>query len=215
MKKYFEYKGKKYIWTMRLWQFFLMIVVCIIGLYGLIFIFAYFETPQVDAESIQKAASIKQSQSIKEQHKKMTEERKKIKVVSSSSIKRFEPLDTITDTTSSQYKLLHKSYVAHRKDGTIKIKGRYAVALGSKFGKIGSKYDFILKNKSGTHTLKVIKAEEKADYDTIDGWYCPDGHVIEVIIDRNVLSSTFWRLGDLNGMKDFNGTIKNIYKISK
>ena len=116
------------------------------------------------------------------------------------------------NTGSNQYKLL--STLA-TKDGFFYDQDGYmAVALGSYFGKLGSRYEFEL--DTGI-VLKVIKVDEKADRHTYDGcqqrW---DKSVVEFIIDSEKIK--YWwgekyvLNGNFNNHDDFKGDIVRIIK---
>ena len=111
---------------------------------------------------------------------------------------------------SNQYKLL--STLA-TKDGFFYDQDGYmAVALGSYFGELGSRYEFEL--DTGI-VLKVIKVDEKADRHTFDGcqqrW---DKSVVEFIIDSEKIK--YWwgekyvLNGNFNNHDDFKGDIVRI-----
>ena len=73
----------------------------------------------------------------------------------------------ITNKSSSQYKIIQT--LDKSSDGLLRDKEGYiAVALGSKYGDIGDK--FIVKLSTGKE-VKVIKADEKSDKDTINGCF--------------------------------------------
>ena len=111
---------------------------------------------------------------------------------------------------SNQYKLL--STLA-TKDGFFYDQDGYmAVALGSYFGELGSRYEFEL--DTGI-VLKVIKVDEKADRHTYDGcqqrW---DKSVVEFIIDSEKIKywwgTQYVLNGNFNNHEDFKGDIVRI-----
>lgn len=94
--------------------------------------------------------------------------------------------------------------------------GFIGVALGSYFGKIGSRFIFTL--DTGIE-LKVIKVEEKSDRHTYNGcqqrW---DNSVIEFVIDHetnvyNIGGNGYILNGNFNNHPDFRGNIKQIKKV--
>ena len=119
----------------------------------------------------------------------------------------------VTNKASRQYKLIKTLTVS--KEGFLEDDDGYiAVALGSYYGKIGDR--FIVEFDDGIET-KVIKADEKSNKHTINGCYhLSDGSMIEVLICNEKFKKTnslAYRMGDLNYTDEFNGNIKQIYKV--
>jgi len=117
------------------------------------------------------------------------------------------------NTSSAQYKLLMTMTI--REGLFYTFDGYIAVALGSYFGPLGSKYSITL--SSGV-VLDVIKAEEKADRHTNDGceqkW---DKSVIEFVIDSQTLpywvgSKGYFLNGNFNNADEFYGDIIKIVR---
>lgn len=117
------------------------------------------------------------------------------------------------DVDSNQYKLL--STLATKDGFFFDMDGYMAVALGSYFGELGSRYELEL--DSGI-VLKVIKVEEKADRHTFDGcqqrW---DKSVVEFVIDGEKIKyamgeNGYILNGNFNNHEDFKGDIIRIIK---
>lgn len=121
----------------------------------------------------------------------------------------------ITNKQSKQYKLIKN--LIKSSDGLLRDNDGYiAVALGSYYGEIGDRY--IIKLSNGNE-VKIIKADEKSDKDTINGCYHKsDKSMIEVIVDRDKIKNSYSiaeRMGDFNYSDLFNGSIERIYLIEE
>lgn len=125
-----------------------------------------------------------------------------------SSFKAWMDYRTITDTTSKQYEIVMNSEIDQ--NGLLVYNGKYVVALGSVYGTIGTEYRIEL---SGGQEIEVVKGDEKADEDTIDGCANPNGSMLEYIVDVNTLNESVKLTGDVNQIHA--GFIKNIYKLEK
>ena len=131
----------------------------------------------------------------------------------------------ITDRSSKQWKFLNESgEVEIEERGFITTcDGYYAVALGSYFGPVGQKYIFTLRDGDRIHELRVVKAEAKADKDTrADGFACPDGHVIEMVIDTSTAymqermeANGYICSGNLNKIEELRGEIIKIERVKE
>lgn len=123
--------------------------------------------------------------------------------------KSYMDWDCITDRTSQQWKFKQKCYVS--KNGVIKYKNRYCVALGSYYcKKIGTKFDLILKNGK---KIKCILADQKADKDTdsFNRITSHDGSITEFIVDTSSLNKMSRLMGDISyTSKKWNSEIKYI-----
>lgn len=122
---------------------------------------------------------------------------------------------SITSKSSNQYKLLHSDIMEYCDDGLIRTKeGQYiAVALGSQYGSIGTKY--IMKLSSGKE-VRIIKAEEKADKDTVNGCIDKNGAMVEFVIDIEKAKSSYKYAiytGSFNYSDEFNGKIVEMKKV--
>lgn len=129
------------------------------------------------------------------------------------TFKSFMDYRMITNKQSKQYKLIQK--LQKSSDGLLRDKDGYiAVALGSKYGNIGDR--FIIK-LSTNKEVRVIKADEKADKDTVNGCYHKtDNSMIEVIVQKELFEKSYKEasiMGDLNYSDLFNGSIIKIYKV--
>jgi len=90
----------------------------------------------------------------------------------------------VTNPTARQFHLLHTlDLITHTDDGFVKIGDYYAVALGSQFGPIGSK--FVIRSADGSE-IRVIKADAKADIHTINGFaHAEDHSIVEFLLNVN------------------------------
>lgn len=138
-------------------------------------------------------------------------EKSYIELCSTSSVKTYMDYRAITDELSLQYKYIQAYMKVNDKGLLIDKDGYIGVALGRYYGTIGSKYKITL--DTGV-ILNVIKIEEKADNDTINGCQQKyDGSVIEFVIDTDYfeLSDNGYIFnGNFNNNKDFNGNIESI-----
>ena len=99
----------------------------------------------------------------------------------------------VTDEASEQYALLSRA--THADNGLLYIDGHLCIALGSKWGPVGTRY--IFRMSTGDEIL-VIKADEKQDAHTAggEGWQGQDGHVMELIVDAEILDDKVIQTGD-------------------
>lgn len=140
-----------------------------------------------------------------------------IPLISNSSAKTYMDYRSITDEDSKQYHHIRQLTVDER-GFFIDQEGYIAVALGSYFGDLGEKFIFTLDDGS---TIKVVKAEEKADRDTVDGFYhATDGSIIEFVIDTtteymqdNINANGYIFRGNFNNCPEFEGTIAKIERV--
>ncbi|MBR2801200.1 MAG: hypothetical protein IKE21_01240 [Erysipelotrichaceae bacterium] len=137
-------------------------------------------------------------------------------VCSYSSTKTYEDYNMITSPSSRQYWYI-RQYMSLDKSGLLVDKdGFFGVALGSYYGVIGDRYYITL--DTGV-VLPVVKIDEKADEDTVNGCYhASDGSVVEFVIDvetaRNYFGrQTFSLYGDFNVLSYFNGSIEKVEKV--
>jgi hypothetical protein len=133
---------------------------------------------------------------------------------STSSVKTYMDYRMITSKTSKQYEYINTNIVF--KDGHLMTDdGHYAVALGSAFGPIGSKWKIVL--NTGIE-FNVVKVDEKADAHTNNGceqrW---DKSVIEFIIDtshpemtKHLASNGYIHQGNFNNATQWKGNIKYV-----
>ena len=139
----------------------------------------------------------------------------KVPLLSTSDWKPYEPTDTVTNTASLQYKLLHGKDVNISENGLVYIDDYLGAALGQRFGKIGDRFIFVLQRRDGTrHTVRVIMAEAKQYANTAggNGWIGSNGHVMEILVDRNKLNIEVKESGSCNCLPELNGKIIRIYK---
>lgn len=143
-----------------------------------------------------------------------------IGVCSMSSVKSYMDYRMTTVKSSRQYKFLNYECTVDKKTGLLYDKdGFIAVALGSIYGPIGTRYYFTL--DSGI-VLPLVKGEEKADVDTdYSGCYHTiDGSVIEFVINDDYAAKYFYSSGNglvLNGNFNnyflFSGSIVSVEKV--
>lgn len=123
---------------------------------------------------------------------------------------------TITNKKSKQYDLVNNKLIKGN-DGLFRDNNGYiAVALGSYYGNVGDR--FLIKFNDG-RKVKVIKADEKSDRDTVNGCYHKtDGSMIEIIVDMQKMNNEYSKVlktGNFNYSKLFHGYIKEIYQIKQ
>lgn len=121
--------------------------------------------------------------------------------------KPYEYVTGITDQSSNAWKLLHGKGVKYDDDGTISIAGYKCAALGSKYGKIGDRFDVQL--ESGTW-LRIIKADCKQDRHTISGYTGRNGHILEMIVWS--VPDNVQMYGSYDVLPAYKGKIVKIYK---
>ena len=144
---------------------------------------------------------------------------KEVEVKYDSSVKSYMDRDSITDRNSMQYEILSQSKCDENGHYYQNYKGEkyYCIALGSYFGKIGTKYKFVLDNGN---EINVIKCDEKSDRHTEDGYiHKNDMSVIEFIINEEKAkgyypcNNGYVNDGNFNNCDRFNGNIYKIFKI--
>lgn len=124
----------------------------------------------------------------------------------------------ITDKASKQYNFIYiKKEIKVSKDGLLRNNnGSIAVALSSRYGKIG---DELIITLSTGKKLQVVKVDEKAEKDLINNCYhACDNSMIEVLVDINEFGKyyhTAKTMGDFNYSDLMNGSITKIEKILK
>lgn len=136
-----------------------------------------------------------------------------------SSVKTYMDYKAITAKNSTQYKYI-RDYMNIDSSGLLVDKdGFIGVALGSYYGVIGDRYYFTLDNGI---VLPLVKVEEKADSDTVNGCSHPDGSVIEFVIDSEKATDFFGRWGNdlilsgnFNNSSWFKGEIKAVEKVTE
>lgn len=131
--------------------------------------------------------------------------------------KSYMDADTVTDEDSLQYKLLSQMHINEK--GLYETDDGYvAIALGSYYGGVGTKYLITL--DTGV-TFKAIKADEKADEHVYDGCiHKVDGSMMEFILDTDKasqyfgLSNGYVAGGNLNNSNDYRGDIVEIRQVT-
>lgn len=133
-----------------------------------------------------------------------------------SSAKTYEEGNIRWDPTSTQFQIMNTLHINDR--GMYEsVDGYLAVALGSYYGPVGSKFKITL--DSGI-VLKVIKADAKADKDTVNG--CSqrtDGSILEFVINEPTAfrffpsTNGYVNNGNFNNHTDYQGTIVKVEKL--
>lgn len=139
-----------------------------------------------------------------------------IPVISSGRNKTYMDIYKVTNKKSPQYKYIQDYIIVNPKGYAVTRDGYIGVALGSAFGSIGSKFLFEL---SSGKVIKLVKIEEKADRDTVKGFYTAhDKSVIEFVIDTYEMRDNTYRNGyiyggNFNNNPEFEGEIKFIWSV--
>lgn len=131
-----------------------------------------------------------------------------------SYFKTYMDYRAITSRGSTQYRLLHDGTVEYGSDGLIRTHDGYiAVALGSYYGSLGSKYICTL---SSGKQIKLFKIEAKANRDTRNGCTARNGDIIEFVIDTKKAKKSYpmaIRMGNFNYSDQFNGKVVKMEKV--
>lgn len=133
-----------------------------------------------------------------------------------SHVKTYMDGAKVTNTASAQYQLLQTMHI-NEQGFYATDDGYIGVALGSYYGPIGTKYLVTLEN--GT-TLKVIKADAKADIHVYNGCYHrQDGSMMEFIVDTQT-AGNYWGFrngyvlgGNFNNAPEFQGAIVKMERV--
>ena len=143
-----------------------------------------------------------------------------VEVCSKSSTKTYEDYRAITSRSSAQYKYIHEYMMVDEGTGFLYDEdGFIGVALGSAYGVIGDRYYVTLDSGS---VLPIIKIDEKADGDTINGCaHNRDSSVIEFVIDTDY-AGEFFKVsgngliasGNYNNIDIFKGEIEKIEEVT-
>ena len=129
--------------------------------------------------------------------------------------KPYEDGKYINCTSSKEYQTLKKCSIDEK--GHYRLNEYYAVAMGTYFSDVGSKYLITLDTGK---SFKVIKVDTKDDKDVTNYMVDQNGGIIEFIIDEKT-ASDYYGIGDngyvLNGSynntDEFNGNIIKIEEI--
>ena len=139
-------------------------------------------------------------------------------VCSTSSTKTYMDYRMITSPSSRQYWYIREHMTVDRSTGFLYDEdGFIGVALGSYYGNIGDRFYFTLSNGN---VLPLVKIEEKADSDTLNGCaHGSDGSVIEFVIHTDYARNSFTlsgngliSSGNYNNSPTFRGTIVKVEK---
>lgn len=130
-------------------------------------------------------------------------------VYDSNEQKPFEYISSITDTSSSSYKLLHSKGVRYEQDGTIRIADYIAAAMGQSYGQVGDRFQVEL---STGKWLSVVIADSKRNCDTKggQGYTGKNGHTLEMIVWSVPASARGSKC--YGGIAPYKGTIIRILK---
>lgn len=143
-----------------------------------------------------------------------------IPICAANSTKAYMDYRAIRAEGSTQYRFIRQNLKVDGKTGLLYDKdGFIAVALGSYFGKIGSRYYFTL---SDGQVLPLVKAEAKADRHVHNGCaHGRDGSVIEMVIDSGRAAKYFGlsangyvASGNFNRNRYFHGRIVKIERVT-
>ena len=143
-----------------------------------------------------------------------------IAICSPSSVKTYMDYKKITNKASIQYRYIQDNMVVRYDGHLIDEEDYIGVALGSYFGKIGTRYIITL---SSGQQLKVIKVEAKDDKHTFKGcqqrW---DKSVIEFVVDVDkagkyygIASNGYVNSGNFNNLDQFKGNIIKIEEVRR
>lgn len=137
-----------------------------------------------DKKITQKAEKIKKGIPIKALGTNIKTKTIWLKPTDGSHLKYYEDYRMITDRTSKQWKFQQRNDVQEDYRGFLMQDGEwYAVALGSYFGKVGTKYIFTM---STGKTIKTVKGDYKANRDTCkDNYLSYNGHILEFMINTD------------------------------
>lgn len=127
-----------------------------------------------------------------------------------SPFKSYMDYRTITSTGSPQYRLQQQ---ANSVNGFRMLGGRYMIALGSAFGKVGDHVTIVL--ESGV-SIPCIIGDIKADHhtDSSNKVHLSDDSIIEFIVDTGSLSGKIKSTGDCSYAEHINlqGRVKSILR---
>lgn len=152
-------------------------------------------------------AGAREAEQIEEERKKAEElKQREIAIPEHTEVKPYMDYRTVTDTSSTQYKIL--SMANANADGIMMVQNYYCVALGAYFGAVGTKYTAII----GGEEYHLIKADEKQDRHTLngEGKTGADGHLIEVVVCTEKLNEYARTSGNCNNL--IPGKVEKIWR---
>lgn len=157
----------------------------------------------------------KETSNIEDKENEIKTEEVWLKNTNGSHIKPYMDYNMITDKSSKQYKFIHRDDVKEDDRGFLmQDEEWYCVALGSYFGKIGSKYIITLDNGN---EVKVVKSEAKSDKHTDEDNYLSfGGHIVEFLINTDscwMHDNDIIYNGSLNVYDKLEGSIVSIEKV--
>lgn len=124
----------------------------------------------------------------------------------------------VTDTSSSQYKLIHSDEITVCSDGLLRDRyGYVGVALGHYYTNgVGER--FVVTFEDGSKA-KFIVLDIKADKDTVNrANHASDGSMVEFVIDTNKAKTAYSdaiKMGNFDYAEGFKGNIVGIEKVVK
>lgn len=133
-----------------------------------------------------------------------------------NSFKSYMDYRSITDTTSSQWKLLNSGNIIVSNDGLLRdADGYIGIAIGTYYcDMVGERFIITLDSGNEIHAIVV---DIKADKDTFDGAnHKVDSSMIEFVIDIDQASNYYKKaivLGNFDAEDEFHGNIVKIEKI--
>lgn len=137
--------------------------------------------------------------------------------ISGSTVKSYMDGAKVTNVATAQYQLLQTMHI-NEKGNYETDDGYIGVALGSYYGPIGAKYIVTL---STGKTLKVIKADAKADQDVYDGCYHKeDSSMMELIIDTKTAGDYYGVVngyvsaGNFDNQDEYHGAIVSMKRVA-
>lgn len=128
-------------------------------------------------------------------------------VMSDSPVKPYMDYRAITDASSPQYAITRQA--VHETDGRLTVDGYTCVALGQQYGEVGDKFIFTIGGKQ----YKLIMADAKRYADTAGGagWTGRNGHVVELVVDSELLPNECKVMGDCNSLMP--GSIEKVERL--
>lgn len=115
--------------------------------------------------------------------------------ISDNGFKSYMDYRAITNTGSKQYSLQHSG--AYTSNGYRMYGGSYMVALGSRFGTVGSKGKVTFSDGS---SIPIVIGDIKANghTDSSNTYHLSDGSVIEFIVDTGSISPMARQMGNMS-----------------
>ena len=127
-------------------------------------------------------------------------------LTSNSACKPWMDYRAVTDTASTQWAIISQAY--HRGDGLLEVNGCILVALGSYWGPVGTTYRATI----GGREVYLMKGDAKQDQHTYGGYGYEgqNGHLVEAIVDGDLLDEMAAVMGDCNYLEALTGEITKL-----